>query len=86
MAWRLTKEGHKVIMWIQDKNYQFVGDGFVKKTPEWESLAPKSDLIIFDDCRFGKISDELKAKKYPVWGGNEWSDKIEDNRGILVTF
>lgn len=82
LGWRLTKEGHRVIMWIKNKDYKTVGDGFIKKTPEWESLAPKSDLIIIDDSGLGKISEELKNKGYPVWGGTHWSDEIENDRGL----
>lgn len=80
LGWRLTKEGHSVLMWIKEKQYERVGDGFVKKTPKWEGLKATSDLIIFDDTGFGKICDELRKEGKRVWGGCEWSDQIELDR------
>lgn len=83
LGWRLSKEGHDVKMWIKPHKGEksHVGDGFVKKVDSWEPLKSWADLIITDDGGMGKLAQALKKEGKVVWGGDEWSDEIELDRG-----
>jgi phosphoribosylamine---glycine ligase len=80
LSLRFQKEGHKVRMWIQDDKYKSVGDGLIDKVDDYFSSLKWADFILIDDGGFGKLSQELRAEGYTVWGGTEKSDEWESNR------
>lgn len=80
LAYRVKEEGNEVKFYIQSQSEKDVGDGFVDKIDEWESLAGWADVIIFDDVGFGKTADKLRAEGKRVVGGSVYTDKLEDDR------
>ena len=86
LAYRMVNEGSIVKMWMKpDKDHKeepnTTGDGFFQKVKDYNEWTDWADLIVADDGRLGKICDELRAKGKLVWGGTEWTDDIEDDRG-----
>jgi phosphoribosylamine--glycine ligase len=80
MAQRFLLEGHDVRMHITDKACQDVGDGLVPKAESLTKSIDWADFIICDDIGFGKQAEELRAKGKVVWGGSEYSDRLETDR------
>lgn len=83
VAYLLTKEGHQVKIYIEDKESSNCFDGLVNKTRNWQNelgWVGKDGLIIFDDVGYGKIQDKLRAEGYSVFGGCTLGDKLETNR------
>lgn len=80
---RLVREGHQVKMYIKPHKGEasHVGDGFIEKVKSIEEARAWADFFIFDDGQLGKISEALKKDKKIVWGGSDWSDEIELDRG-----
>jgi phosphoribosylamine---glycine ligase len=79
---KLQNEGHNVKLYIEDKRVKECFSFMVKKITNWkkELVWVKDGLIIFDDCGYGKIQDDLRKKGFNVFGGNAVADKIEYNR------
>lgn len=84
LGWRFRKEGHQVKMWIKphDGKQSDVGDGFIDKVTTWEEAKGWADFIVVDDGGMGKLSESFKKEGKVVWGGSEWSDQIELDRGL----
>jgi phosphoribosylamine---glycine ligase len=82
MAQQLFQEGHEVRMHIQDKTCQDVGEGLVLKADNLSKSIEWADIIICDDIGFGKQAEELRSKGKTVWGGSEYSDKLELHRAF----
>ena len=49
IAWQVSKEGHEVRYYIDDKKERDIADGFVAKSKDWEKDVEWADIIIFDD-------------------------------------
>lgn len=84
LACTLAEEGNSVKVYEVEKYWQgkmkrplikFIADW--KKELDWVG---KDGLIVFDYSGFGKLQDELRAKGYSVFGGNEQGEILEDNR------
>lgn len=83
LACLLKKEGHSVKLYIQSKYQKNNLDFIVDKTKDWKKelgWVGKDGLIIFDDVGYGKIQDKLRKQGFTVYGGNEFSDKLELER------
>ncbi|TSC78508.1 MAG: phosphoribosylamine--glycine ligase [Parcubacteria group bacterium Gr01-1014_33] len=80
VAWRLTQEGHEVKYWSKDSDDADVYIGFVEKVERWEDHKDWADVIVFDDTGFGKIADALRRSGKLVVGGNEYTDRLEEDR------
>lgn len=84
LAIRLRKEGHRVKVAIQDRDYKKIGDGFgLVKVADWKRelhWVGKDGLIIFDQTGWGKDQDELRKAGYSVVGGSQGGDRLELDR------
>lgn len=80
LAWTLKKEGHDVKCYIKAKSDADVYNGFVEKVERWEDFIDWADVILFDDVEFGGIAERLRKKGKLVFGGSEYTDKLEIDR------
>lgn len=81
LAQHCEESGHAIKFWIQDKDSQDVGDGFVHKVDDYKSHVAWADLVLCDDTHFGKINDAIREKGIPVVGGTKLTDALEEDRG-----
>ncbi len=82
IAYAVLKEGNEVKMFIDAKSCHEIGHGFVPKVKNWEKHTDWADIIIFDYTGYGKIATELKAAGKLVFGGTEYTDKLELDRNF----
>lgn len=85
IAYLLTKEGHDVKLFIDDKRRRGNFTNMVKKTNNWKNCLDwvgKDGLIIFDDVGYGHHQDELRKDGYKVFGGSKLGDKVELDRSF----
>ncbi len=83
LAYLLTKEGHEVKLYIEDRDRRNNFANLVAQTKNWKKeleWVGKDGLIIFDDVGYGKEQDSLRKKGYKVFGGSALGDKIEQDR------
>ena len=80
LAVHLSKEGHNIKFYFEDKDSKDVYDGFVDKVDNWKKYQGWADVIIFDDENFGSYADRLRKKKKLVIGGSKYTDKLEISR------
>ncbi len=83
VAYLLTKEGHKVKLFIKDKGRRGNFGNMVPKTSDWRKeleWVGKKGLIVFDSCSHGKLQDALRKRGYSVVGGCELGDRLENDR------
>ena len=81
LAMQMQEYGHNVKFFIDDKNSQDVGDGFIKKAENWKQLMEWCDYVIADDTHLTKLTDPFREKGIPVIGGTKMTDMMEDDRG-----
>lgn len=82
IAHQILEEGHEVKFYNQYEPGIEIGDGFVPKIESWEPHIDWADVIVFDYTGYGKIAAELRAKGKYVFGGTEYSDLLELDRGF----
>src|SRR5271154_4796717 len=83
IAWQVSKEGHEVRYFIQDKEEKDIADGFVAKSKDWQKDAEWADIIIFDDTLGqGEKAKALRAQGKRVVGGTPYTDRLEDDRSF----
>lgn len=83
LAYRLKKEGHKVKLFIHDKDQRQNFEGMLQKVDDWEKelqWVGKKGLIVFDSTGYGRIQDRLRKQGYSVVGGCAFGDALEDKR------
>ncbi|MBN2486710.1 MAG: hypothetical protein JXB34_12120 [Bacteroidales bacterium] len=80
VALATLKEGNDVKMYIDYKPCREVGYGLVPKAREWQKHIDWADIIVFDYVGYGKIAEELKAAGKIVFGGTQYTDKLELDR------
>ena len=83
LAHLLTKEGHAVKLFIENKKSRHNFDNMVTRVDNWRtelSWVGKEGLIIFDDTGYGKLQDRLRKQGYTVFGGSELGEKLEADR------
>jgi len=82
-AWQVQKEGHDVLMSIDNKAEGDVADGFVKKVDKWKDHVEWSDVVVFDDVLgCGEKANKLRKAGKAVIGGTAYSDRLEDDRAF----
>ncbi|MFA7662609.1 MAG: phosphoribosylglycinamide synthetase C domain-containing protein, partial [Patescibacteria group bacterium] len=83
LAWRISKEGHHVKYYVELEVDRDVASGFIEMVDNYEAHLDWADVIIFDDTLgMGKIADDLRKKGKLVFGGTEYTDKLEDDRSF----
>jgi len=83
IAWQVSKEGHEVRYFINDKKERDIADGFVAKSRDWEKDVDWADIIIFDDTLGqGEKAQTLRREGKQVVGGTPYSDRLEDDRSF----
>ena len=83
IAWQVSKEGHEVRYFINDKKERDIADGFVAKSRDWEKDVDWADIIIFDDTLGqGEKAQTLRREGKNVVGGTPYSDRLEDDRSF----
>lgn len=82
IALAVLQEGNTVKMFIEDKGSKEIGFGFVPKVSDWKKHIDWADILVFDYTGYGKICDELRAKGKIVFGGSEYTDKLEQDRNF----
>lgn len=83
LAYSLKKEGCDVKLFIEGKGDKDCFDGMVNKADDWKKelkWVGKNGIIVFDDVRYGKEQDDLRARGYLVIGGGREGDKLELDR------
>lgn len=79
MAFRMSREDN-VKFYIHEKDSKDIGDGIVDKVASWEPYVKWADVIVIDDCDFGKVGDDLRRRGKKVFGGSVWGDRLENDR------
>lgn len=75
---QIQDEGNDCRILIQEETYKDVYDGILEKCNE---VDPDDDeIILFDMSGNGELADELRDEDYKVFGGSEFSDKLEKDR------
>lgn len=83
IAWQCRKEGHEVLLFIENTLEDDIGDGFVEKTKDWRSKVDWADVIVFDDVLGqGEVAAELRRAGKAVVGGTAYTDRLEDDRSF----
>jgi phosphoribosylamine---glycine ligase len=82
LANAVQREGNLVKMCIEYKPGKEIGDGFVPKVKEWKKHIDWADLILFDYTGYGKIASELRDSGKLVFGGTEYTDRLEVDRNF----
>lgn len=80
LAWRLTKEGHEVKVFVEVKSDQDCYDGFLEKVSDWRPHVGWADVIVFDDVEFGADAEKLRKEGKLVIGGAIYTDNLEIDR------
>ena len=82
IAYATLLEGNDVKMYVEDKYSKEIGYGFVTKVQDWKKHINWADIIIFDYTGYGKICHELRASGKVVFGGSEYTDRLELDRNF----
>lgn len=78
IALALQREGHAVVMAIQEHGSERVGDGLVKKIEDPLPFAQTTaDLVVVDMVGRGSIADTLVDDGVPVVGAGRFQDELE---------
>ncbi|MEI6154429.1 MAG: phosphoribosylglycinamide synthetase C domain-containing protein [Deltaproteobacteria bacterium] len=84
LANKLVRQGNRVKIFVQEKGYDEVGNGFgIEKTKDWQAelqWVGRDGLIIFDYSGFGGLQDSLRKQGYSIVGGCEDGDRLELDR------
>jgi phosphoribosylamine--glycine ligase len=82
LSLQFQREGHDTRMWIKDPNYADVGDGMIPKVRKHEEFGHKADFVLCDDIGLAGIAAHYRNSGTVVWGGTDYSDKLELDRGF----
>lgn len=80
LAFRLTQDGHEVKMFVKDPQGEDIGKGFYERIIDWPGELDWAELVVFDDTHNSKEAEWLRKQGYPVIGGTEYTDKLENDR------
>ncbi|MBU1934707.1 phosphoribosylamine--glycine ligase [Patescibacteria group bacterium] len=81
IAWQVSKEGHKVKYYIENKSEKEIANGFIQKTNDWEKWVDWADVIVFDNVSGqGSKAKKLRNRGKYVIGGTPYTDRLEDDR------
>lgn len=84
LALRCQEHGHEV-RWFQSKTREGlpsrVGNGLIKKVPDWESSMAWADIILLaDNVRYIKNLESYRKRGFPIWGPSVETADWELNR------
>lgn len=82
IAYAILNEGNDVKVYVEEKEYREIGNGFVKKVKDWKKHIEWADIIIFDYTGYGKVCEELRAAGKLVIGGCQYTDLLELDRNF----
>ncbi len=82
IAYATLLEGNDVKMYIEDKPSKEIGYGFVAKVKDWTKHINWADIIVFDYTGYGQVCQDLRASGKIVFGGSEYTDKLELDRNF----
>lgn len=82
IAYAILNEGNDVKVFVEEKEYREIGNGFVKKVRDWKKHVDWADVIIFDYTGYGKVCEELRAAGKLVIGGCQYTDLLELDRNF----
>lgn len=82
IAYATLNEGNEVKVFVDEKDYREIGNGFVKKVKDWKKHIDWADVLIFDYTGYGKVCQELRAAGKFVIGGCEYTDLLELDRNF----
>ena len=86
-AYKLSKEGHHVDLWIDDKEYKDTLKGYVNRPASWRPLVASADLIICDMIGFSEHAALFQRLGKPFIGCNPITDVLEfDHQRSMSTF
>lgn len=77
IAHRLSKEGHHVDLWIEDKEYKDTLKGFVERPDSWRPVAALADLVISDCAGYNKYAEVFGRLGKPMLGLNPVGDVLD---------
>ncbi len=82
IARQLVLRDHDVKFCVDDpeEKESEMGLGFFEHVSNWRDHTSWADVIIFDNCGYGKIAEELRSKGKLVIGGSIYTDRIEEDR------
>lgn len=82
LANAIQNEGKQIKFYVDDPESAEVGDGFVPKVSQWREHVDWADLIVFDYTGWGKAASELREAGHRVFGGTEYTDRLELDRNF----
>lgn len=82
LALAMQNEGHFIKFFIQEKECKEIGDGFIPKVKSWKTQVKWANLVIFDYTGYSKEAERLKAEGKLVFGGSNYTDKLELDRNF----
>jgi phosphoribosylamine--glycine ligase len=82
LSQRFLAEGHETKLWIKDSAYSNLGDGMVEKVSDYHEAEDWAEFELCDDIGLWEIAEEMRKKGKVVWGGTEYSDRLELDRGF----
>jgi phosphoribosylamine--glycine ligase len=80
---QLHREGHELLVFIDNPLYGQILDGLVEKVSSLEAglaWVGRDGLVLVDDVGFGMLQDRLRADGYAVVGGSAGGDLLENDR------
>lgn len=82
IALAVQQEGHKVKLFIAERECREIGNGFVPKTTKWQKHIDWADVIVFDYTGYGQECQRLRAMGKMVFGGTPYTDELELDRNF----
>lgn len=84
LAWRLIREGHEVLFYVEDERYKDTYKGIFEKgvvVKAWKEAADGADFAFFDQNGLDDIWDSL-PKSLPKFGGGKFATRVEKDRAF----
>lgn len=80
IAYKLSKEGHHVDFWVENKEYKNNLLGFVNRPASWRPLVASADLVVCDMVGFSQYASMFQRLGKPTLCCNAVLDALELNR------
>lgn len=81
IAFRMSLDGHRVTLYIDDTKYKENFDGILPKAKTWQEAVKGRDLVVFDDNKLSHIWERVH-KYIPCFGGSSFAARLEDDRAF----
>jgi len=82
IAHQLVKEGHKVRLFIQNRQYKWVGQGILDRVDSWRPSMDWAELVLGDMVGFGSLEKTMRRFGVPALGFSEIADRLELDRAF----